>query len=66
MMEISLGFRSQALEACLVVKQPEKIPTHIRHCLTLQQPSNKAQAFFHHRTLFPRHPHLPPAKKRKV
>ena len=33
--------------------------------LALQQPGDKAKAFFHHRTRFPRHPHLPPAKSEK-
>src|ERR1700730_5024755 len=31
---------------------------------TSQQAGDKAKAFFHHRTRFPRHPHLPLAKTR--
>jgi hypothetical protein len=43
-----------------------KIPADIRHGLPVQQAGDKAKAFFHNRTRFPRHPHLPLAKKRKV
>jgi hypothetical protein len=37
-----------------------ELPAHVRHRLPVQQATNKAQAFLHHRTRFPRHPHLPP------
>jgi hypothetical protein len=43
-----------------------ELPAHLGHGLPVQQTANKAQAFFHHRTRSPRHPHLPLAKKRKV
>src|SRR5215470_9515053 len=43
-------------------RYPE-LPAHIRHRLPIQQPGDKAKAFFHHRTLFPRHPHLRLRKK---
>ena len=43
-----------------------ELPAHIRHRLTVQQTGHKAKAFFHHRTLFPRHQHLPPPNRRKV
>jgi hypothetical protein len=43
-----------------------ELPADIRHSLPVQQAGDKAKAFFHDRTRFPRHPHLPLAKKRKV
>ncbi len=43
-----------------------ELPAHLGHGLPVQQTGDKAQAFFHNRTRFPRHPHLPLAKKRKV
>jgi hypothetical protein len=46
-----------------------ELPADVGHRLPIQQAGNKTQAFFHHRTRFPRHPHLTlakPAKKRKV
>src|ERR1700693_3747144 len=42
-----------------------EIPANLRHGLALQQAGNKKQTFFHHRTRFPRHPHLPPNKSGK-
>ena len=42
-----------------------EIPADVRHGLPVQQAGDKAKAFFHHRTRFPRHPHLPPAKGEK-
>src|SRR6266511_1089953 len=42
-----------------------EIPADVRHGLPVQQAGHKAKAFFHHRTRFPRHPHLPPAKGEK-
>jgi hypothetical protein len=36
------------------------------HGLPVQQAGDKAKALFHHRTRFPRHPHLPPAKAKSV
>src|SRR6267142_6896646 len=43
-----------------------EIPADVGHSFAIQQAGHKAKAFFHHRTRFPRHPHLPPAKRRKV
>ncbi len=43
-----------------------ELPADIRHGFPVQQAGDKAKAFFHHRTRFPRHPHLPPEQKRKV
>jgi hypothetical protein len=43
-----------------------EFPANVRHGLPVQQAGNKAKAFFHNRTRFPRHRHLPLAKKRKV
>jgi hypothetical protein len=40
-----------------------EISAHIRHRFPIQQPRDNAKALFHHRTLFPRHPHLPPCKR---
>ena len=37
-----------------------EIPADVRHGLPVQQAGHKAKALFHHRTRFPRHPHLPP------
>jgi hypothetical protein len=37
-----------------------ELPARIRHRLPVQQAGDKAQAFLHHRTRFPRHQHLPP------
>src|SRR4029453_10131471 len=42
-----------------------EIPADVRHGLPVQQAGDKAKALFHHRTRFPRHPHLPP-QRRKV
>src|SRR5712671_4374197 len=42
-----------------------EIPADVRHRLAIQQAGYKAKALFHHRTRFPRHPHLPPAKGEK-
>jgi hypothetical protein len=42
-----------------------EIPADLRHGLPVQQTGNKAQAFFHNRTRFPRHPHLPQNKSGK-
>src|ERR1700726_592857 len=42
-----------------------EFPANIRHRLPVQQASDKAKAFFHNRTRFPRHRHLPPSKKAK-
>src|SRR5260370_19341445 len=42
-----------------------EIPAHVRHGLALQQAGNKAKTFFHNRTRFPRHPHLPLEKSEK-
>src|SRR5258708_24427648 len=39
-----------------------ELPAHKAHLFAVQQASNKAQTFVHTRTLFPRHPPLPPAK----
>src|SRR6266536_3210197 len=37
-----------------------ELPAHVRHGFPVQQAGDKAQAFLHHRTRFPRHQHLPP------
>src|SRR5580658_9529643 len=37
-----------------------ELATDLRHRLTIQKPSDKAQALVHDRTLLPRHQHLPP------
>ena len=42
-----------------------EIPADVRHGLPVQQTGDKAKALFHHRTRFPRHQHLPPAKGEK-
>ena len=42
-----------------------ELPAHVRHGFPVQQTGDKAQAFFHNRTRFPRHPHLPLAKPAK-
>src|SRR5260370_7854122 len=42
-----------------------EIPACVRHGLTVQEAGNKTKAFFHHRTRFPRHPHLPLPKSEK-
>src|SRR5439155_19952336 len=42
-----------------------EIPANVRHGLAIQQADHKAKALFHHRTRFPRHQHLPPAKGEK-
>ena len=42
-----------------------EFPAYIRHGLPIQQASDKAKAFFHNRTRFPRHPHLTACKKAK-
>ena len=41
-----------------------EFPAHIRHGLAVQQAGNKPKALFHHRTRFPRHPHLPPKSEK--
>src|SRR5512133_1921489 len=43
-----------------------EFPADVRHSLPVQEAGDKAEAFIHNRTRFPRHPHLPLAKKRKV
>src|SRR4029078_2351552 len=43
-----------------------EIPADLGHALAVEQAGHKAQAFFHHRTRFPRHPHLPPKKAKSV
>src|SRR3979409_2694222 len=43
-----------------------KIPADVRHGFPVQQAGDEAKALFHHRTRFPRHPHLPPAKAKSV
>src|SRR5258708_17189745 len=48
-----------------LARYPE-FPAHIRRGLPVQQTGDKAKALLHNRTRFPRHPHLPLAKKRKV
>src|SRR6266478_9683153 len=42
-----------------------EIPANVRHGLAIQQAGHKAKALFHHRTRFPPHQHLPPAKGEK-
>src|SRR6201984_3464780 len=42
-----------------------ELPAHTRHRLPVQETSDKAQTLFHHRTLFPRHRHLPRIKSGK-
>src|SRR3954452_18478242 len=42
-----------------------ELPAHIRHGFPIQKPGHKAKAFFHDRTRFPRHPHLPQNKSGK-
>src|SRR5436305_944414 len=42
-----------------------EFPADVRHGLPVQQAGDKAEAFIHDRTRFPRHPHLPPAKSEK-
>src|SRR6476619_6944275 len=42
-----------------------ELPADLGHGLSVEQAGDKAQAFFHHRTRFPRHPHLPPKKSEK-
>ena len=42
-----------------------EFPADVRHGLPVQQAGDKAKAFFHNRTRFPRHPHLPLAKSEK-
>jgi hypothetical protein len=42
-----------------------ELPADLGHSLPIQKPGDKAQAFFHHRTRFPRHPHLPQNKSGK-
>src|SRR5262245_1657446 len=42
-----------------------ELPADIRHGLAVQQTGHKAQALFHNRTRFPRHPHLPQNKSGK-
>src|ERR1700680_3700866 len=42
-----------------------ELAAHKAHLFAVQQAGNKAQAFVHNRTLFPRHPHLPRAKARE-
>src|SRR5690606_20158649 len=42
---------------------PER-PADLRHPFTIQKTGHKTKSFFHYRTLFPRHQHLP--QKRKV
>src|SRR5437879_6008539 len=42
-----------------------EIPTDLCHGLPIQKTGDKAQAFFHDRTRFPWHPHLPPQKSEK-
>jgi len=37
-----------------------ELPADLRHRLPVQQAGDEPQAFLHHRTRFPRHPHLPP------
>src|SRR5205085_8274319 len=41
-----------------LTRYPE-VPAHVRHCLAVQEAGDKAKAFFHDRTRFPRHQHLP-------
>src|SRR6516165_2404888 len=38
-----------------------ELPTHMAHRLAFQEAGHETQALVHHRTLFPRHCHLPPA-----
>src|SRR5260221_12967557 len=40
-----------------------EIPANVRHSLAIHQAGHKPKALFHHRTRFPRHQHLPPARK---
>jgi hypothetical protein len=37
-----------------------ELPAHLAHALSLEKPSHKPKTFLHHRTLSPRHQHLPP------
>ena len=47
-----------------LARDPE-LPAHVRHGLTIEQAGHKPKPFFHHRTRFPRHPHLPQNKSGK-
>src|SRR6185312_2242349 len=47
-----------------LTRYPE-LPADVRHGLPVQQAGDKAKAFFHNRTRFPRHPHLPQNKSGK-
>ena len=42
-----------------------ELPAHLGHGFPIQKPGDKAQALFHYRTRFPRHPHLPQNKSGK-
>ena len=42
-----------------------ELPADLGHGFPVQQAGDKAKALFHHRTRFPRHPHLPPNKSGK-
>src|SRR5690349_10377156 len=42
-----------------------ELPADLAHGLPIQKPGDKAQTLFHHRTRFPRHPHLPQNKSGK-
>src|SRR5689334_12897299 len=42
-----------------------ELPADLRQGLPIQKPGDKAQALFHYRTRFPRHPHLPQNKSGK-
>ncbi len=41
-----------------------ELPAYLGHRLAIEQAGDKTQAFVHHRTLFPRHQHLPPKGKK--
>jgi hypothetical protein len=41
-----------------LARDPE-LPAHIRHGLAVQKTRDEAKALVHHRTLFPRHRHVP-------
>jgi hypothetical protein len=42
-----------------------ELPADLGHGFPVQKPGDKAQALLHHRTRFPRHPHLPQNKSGK-
>src|SRR5215813_5012486 len=71
----SSGAVAQRLKPVLVVAIEDlvaglagyaEIPTDLCHGFPIQKPGNETKAFFHHRTLFPRHHTLRPKKAKSV